>query len=462
VASRNFNLGRRLGRLVRGLNDDGTIVSGSAIQSSVTTIAAAAGGSGTGVTTYSTFAELPLSDITTGAQAFVAESNRLYLWNGTGWYNIALINTAPTITSGGDASYSFATDGTPTVITLEASDPEGFPITWSYSVTSGSLGSTATVSQADNVFTITPSTNTENAGEFSITFTASDGVNLATAASSFTLIFSYGVEMYAWGGGGGGARGGTAQGGGGGAAYGMYNFVGGTTYEVVVGGAGTYVAPNAASPIPGPLGGGGAGAAIGHCGSGGGYSGIFLNSVNFGNAILIAGGGGGGGWAAAGAAGGAGGGTEGSGGTGPSAGSGGTQNAGGAGYNGGAKNGSALQGGTSGSDGDRGGGGGGGGGYYGGGAGDNGGNSGGGGGSGYYKPGDITSPTLYSGSGATPGNSSDPLRGSYGAGGPEFADGTQGVFIIRYAGAQRGTGGTITSSGGYTYHTFTSAGTYTA
>jgi hypothetical protein len=34
--------------------------------------------------------------------------------------------------------------------------------------------------------------------------------------------------------------------------------------------------------------------------------------------------------------------------------------------------------------------------------------------------------------------------------------------IIRYSGSQRGTGGTVTSSGGYTYHTFTTSGTYTA
>jgi hypothetical protein len=42
------------------------------------------------------------------------------------------------------------------------------------------------------------------------------------------------------------------------------------------------------------------------------------------------------------------------------------------------------------------------------------------------------------------------------------ANGGSGVVIIRYAGAQRGTGGTVTSSGGYTYHTFTTTGTYTA
>jgi hypothetical protein len=40
--------------------------------------------------------------------------------------------------------------------------------------------------------------------------------------------------------------------------------------------------------------------------------------------------------------------------------------------------------------------------------------------------------------------------------------GGSGIVIIRYAGVQRGTGGTVTSSGGYTIHTFTSSGTFTA
>ena len=40
--------------------------------------------------------------------------------------------------------------------------------------------------------------------------------------------------------------------------------------------------------------------------------------------------------------------------------------------------------------------------------------------------------------------------------------GGSGVVIISYAGSQRGTGGTVTSSGGYTIHTFTSSGTYNA
>lgn len=40
--------------------------------------------------------------------------------------------------------------------------------------------------------------------------------------------------------------------------------------------------------------------------------------------------------------------------------------------------------------------------------------------------------------------------------------GGSGIVIIRYLGSQRGTGGTVTSSGGYTYHTFTTSGTFVA
>jgi hypothetical protein len=148
-------------------------------------------GAGSTVTVYATAADLPLSGNTAGDQAYVTATNRLYIWTGTGWYNIALINTSPSITTGSSAAYTLANDGTATVITLVATDPEEVPITWSYAVTTGSLGSTATVSQSGNVFTITPSTVESNAGTFSLTFTASDGVNTDTSTSAFTLSFGF-------------------------------------------------------------------------------------------------------------------------------------------------------------------------------------------------------------------------------------------------------------------------------
>ena len=47
-------------------------------------------------------------------------------------------------------------------------------------------------------------------------------------------------------------------------------------------------------------------------------------------------------------------------------------------------------------------------------------------------------------------------------GGRTSGNGGSGIVIIRYLGAQRGSGGTYTSVGGYSIHTFTTSGTYTA
>ena len=145
---------------------------------------------------YANIAALPTSG-TAGDMAYVTATNRLYIWTGTGWYNIALINNNPTI-SGVSASYDLAIDGAATVITITATDPEGLPIT--YSIASDTSGNTATVTQGTgantNVFTITPSTNSAHAGTFSLTFRASDGVNIASAAASFTLQFVVQNQTY--------------------------------------------------------------------------------------------------------------------------------------------------------------------------------------------------------------------------------------------------------------------------
>lgn len=187
---------------------DGT--SGQVLQtngSGVLSLADAA--SGGSVTTYSAIGDLPLTGNSAGDMAYVSGNNRLYINNGTGWYNIALVNTNPTITSVQDASngtspFVLTTDGTATVITITASDPEEVPLTYSYSVTSGSLtnggGTTATITQGTgantNVFTITPTTNLAYSGTFTLTFTASDGINQATSVASFALAFAVDNSKY--------------------------------------------------------------------------------------------------------------------------------------------------------------------------------------------------------------------------------------------------------------------------
>jgi len=116
--------------------------------------------------------------------------------SGSGYqvYNTALPPYGPVITGVTDASagtspFSLATDGTPTVITVAATDADGDPLTYSYSVSSGTLGDT-TVSQADNVFTITPSTTEADAGTFGLTFSVNDGDQTTTSVAEFNLAFT--------------------------------------------------------------------------------------------------------------------------------------------------------------------------------------------------------------------------------------------------------------------------------
>ena len=135
---------------------------------------------------YADVNALPNTGNKVGDQAFVEETSRLYIWNGSGWYNIALINTAPSITSNHDSSYNLSYN-TPLNISVSATDPEGLNLNYSYN-TSDSIGNVATITNDSSQFTITPSNNYAVEGTFSLAFRASDGVNIATAGTStFTL-----------------------------------------------------------------------------------------------------------------------------------------------------------------------------------------------------------------------------------------------------------------------------------
>jgi hypothetical protein len=395
---------------------------------------------------------LPLSGNSAGDIAYVTDLSRLYMFTGVGWFNIALINTNPTITTGPDGSYTFAFDGTPTVITLVAEDPEGLPITWSYAVTTGSLGTTATVAQADNVFTITPSTNSADQGNFGITFTASDGVNLATTGeSSFTLAFNVPIEYLVIAGGGGGASGGGGGGGAGGLLFGTASVIENTSYTITVGA------------------GGAGGVGVNLAGLTGGGSSISGTDVS----VNVTGGGGGGKPGGAPTIGGSGGGA----GRASTTGASGIAGQGYAGGNTSGNDSSAGGGGAGGVGQDKvsvstsgaGGigvessitgtatyyaGGGGGSGYSGAGATTPGAGGLGGGGSGGALSGNGTgiSGTAYTGGGGG--------AGSYIGGSNSGGAGGSGIVIIRYLGTTKATGGTITSNGGYTIHTFTSSGVF--
>ncbi len=172
------------------------------VYSSVPTLSGTTSSTSTGsanVEIYTDMAALiAKTGMSTGDQAYISSTDKLYLYTGTGWYLIATVqNDAPSAITNVGSAYNLAIDGTPTVITAVSTDPEGFPLTWSYAITSGSLGSTATISQTDNVFTITPSTNSADIGTFTLTISATDGANGAVNANtSISLVFKVANSRY--------------------------------------------------------------------------------------------------------------------------------------------------------------------------------------------------------------------------------------------------------------------------
>jgi len=176
---------RLLSKLAKDIDDDGNI----------TQTGLADGVGGGGVTVYATRSSLPSSGNTAGDQAFVTDNSRLYIWNGSGWYNVALLNLAPSITSVADSDgittpFTLSAEGTVTTITITATDSDGDPLTYESSADSDFSG-IATLSQSSNVFTITPlSEDSATTTSGTITFTATDGVNTASSGvQTFTLNF---------------------------------------------------------------------------------------------------------------------------------------------------------------------------------------------------------------------------------------------------------------------------------
>tara|TARA_Y100000593_G_scaffold52348_1_gene98358 strand:- start:932 stop:4870 length:3939 start_codon:yes stop_codon:yes gene_type:complete len=170
-----------------------------------------AGGSGT--TTYANTAAMisDSSNVSAGAQGYVTANNSLYTYNGNGWYRIAVINTTPTISSPSVATHTFATDGTAVSIEITAADvDEGTTINYGYTVSTGSLtnggGATAAITSSstsggtysslaastnttNKFFKVTPTTNSDYAGDFSLTFYATDSISQATVVQNFTITF---------------------------------------------------------------------------------------------------------------------------------------------------------------------------------------------------------------------------------------------------------------------------------
>jgi hypothetical protein len=155
-------------------------------------VALASADGGSGLQVYATLDDLPTTGLTSGDQAYITATNRIYISNGSGWYNVALLNATPGLSISPSGAITLATDGsTPTVITLTGTDSDNADASLIYSVESdGSFSNIATLSQDSSVFTITPlAEGSATPGSSTLTFKASDGISFGSGTTEFSLTF---------------------------------------------------------------------------------------------------------------------------------------------------------------------------------------------------------------------------------------------------------------------------------
>ena len=141
-----------------------------------------------GITSVGNYAGLPSSPSETDL-AWVQDTKSLYIYDGAEWDRVYTDTDAvPEWTTEPPATADLATDGTATVQTVVASDPEGFPIEYSFD-TNPSNQAQATISQSSNAFTITPSTVSSNEGDFTLRYKATDGLHTTSRSTVYTLAF---------------------------------------------------------------------------------------------------------------------------------------------------------------------------------------------------------------------------------------------------------------------------------
>lgn len=174
-----------LSKLARDVNTAGDLTSAGIVSGAL---------GGGGATVYDSIGLLPYTDNTTGDQAYVQTNNRFYIWDSTGWFNVALVNRAPTITSltfgdtwntSGSNYYFDSSSDTNYTITINAVDSDDNPSNLTYSqIANSTFDSYASLSFTNNIATVTLTDSDFNTTVSDLTFRVSDGISFDTIVAS--------------------------------------------------------------------------------------------------------------------------------------------------------------------------------------------------------------------------------------------------------------------------------------
>ena len=163
-----------------------------------------------GIDMFDTLDSLPTTGLVKGQEAFVEENSRVYVSNGSGWYNVGInAQISPTWLTEPDATYTIQDSATPLIITAKAQDSDT-PNVINQSFVSDSAQYMVTISNDSSVWTFTPKSTTQIAasvdageltdsnGDFIYTFKWSDGINFLQKA--VTITYNSNPAIFSWGG----------------------------------------------------------------------------------------------------------------------------------------------------------------------------------------------------------------------------------------------------------------------
>ena len=141
------------------------------------------------MTTYTDITARNAATPSAGEMAWVISNKSLYIWDGNEWDRVySGTQTAPTWTTAPAAAYNLEGSGVASQVTIAATDPEGFDIDYSVSITPTNQTQATIVNAGNGVFDITPALDDgTNDGTFTARFAAFDGLINLPFYSTFTL-----------------------------------------------------------------------------------------------------------------------------------------------------------------------------------------------------------------------------------------------------------------------------------
>ena len=141
------------------------------------------------LTNYASASQLPMTNLVSGTQVYVTDTDSLFITDGSGWFKVATVNLSPSL-SLGVSSISMSGGGTVDV-NYTVNEPEDTPYTITASATSNA---TITVHQSNNTLSFVAGGSSTSE---TITITATDGVNTVADTLTMTVTVlsysSYGV-----------------------------------------------------------------------------------------------------------------------------------------------------------------------------------------------------------------------------------------------------------------------------